>query len=145
MVFAKEPRRWPLLLVALVVLAGIVTVAVYFTRPSNIDVHGTFTMFQPLRCRSAGPGDIFHTAMVFVDGEGQVIGRVTTWRGARLTTENVRGFVHCREVGSYRIRLPKATSYLIDLPSLGQRVGPVSLERLTALRFRYDVFYCCGR
>ena len=38
----------------------------------------------------------------------------------------------------------RPASYVVALPSLGRRFGPVSLERLVAVHYRYDVFYCCG-
>ena len=145
MVFARQPRRWPLVVLAPAVLVAAIAAVILLARPSNIDLHGTFTMFQPLRCEHARPGDIFHTQMVFLGADGDVLGRVTVWRGARLTTESVRGFAHCREVGTYRIRLPKSSSYAIELPNVEQRIGPVSFEQLVGWRYRYDVFYCCGR
>ena len=143
-VFAKPPRAWPVPLAGLLLFAGIAAAALYLTRPSNIDLRGTFTMFQPLRCQAGSPGSILHTSMEFERGDGRVVGRVTRWASPRMSTETVRGFVHCREVGSYRVRLPKEASYVVALPSLGRRFGPVSLERLVALHYRYDVFYCCG-
>ena len=73
-------------------LVAAIAAVILLARPSNIDLHGTFTMFQPLRCEHARPGDIFHTQMVFLGADGDVLGLVTVWRGARLTTESVRGF-----------------------------------------------------
>jgi hypothetical protein len=143
MVFARQRLRWPWVAAALFVVMGAPT-AFFLTRPAPIDLRGTFTMFQPLRCHDRRPGDIFHTRLVFVDKDGNVVGRAAPWRGVRLVTEEVRGYAHCREVGSYVVRLPREDSYRIAIPALGEELRLVSFDQLEARRFRYDVFYCCG-
>ena len=143
MVFARPRKRWPWAAAIVLILIGAPT-AFFLTRPSPIDVQGTFTMFQPLRCQADAPGDIFHTRLVFLDQHGDVVGSATPSRHVRLVTEEVRGYPHCREVGSYWVRLPRKDSYRVALPALGERLRPVSLDQLVASRYRYDVFYCCG-
>ena len=129
----------------LMILVGAAGGAYSLTRHPVVDVQGTFTMFQPLRCRPSDPGDIYHTAMVFTDQDGKVVGEARPVRAVRMTTEIVRGFPHCREVGSYSIRLPKEDWYRVVLSGVGQKIGPISFAQLAAHRYRYDVFYCCGQ
>jgi hypothetical protein len=145
MVFGHRPRRLLMPIALLLIVIGAVGGAYSLTHHPMIDVRGMFTMFQPLRCQPSSTTDIFHVALVFTDQNGKVVGEARPVRGVRRTTETVRGFSHCREVGSYSVRLPKEDSYRVDLPAFGQRIGPVSLTELAARRYRYDVFYCCGK
>ena len=143
--FVRPARHWVRLVVALVAIAAVAAAAVVgvarLRRPGGVLIHGTFTMFEPLACDQASPSSILHTELVFSDQDEAEVGTTFVSTGVRFETESVRGFVHCRESGTYSLRARRATSYVVTIPAYGERLPPVSYAGLAAVQFRYDLHY----
>ena len=143
--FVKPARHWARLVILLVAIgaltAGAIVGVARLRRPGGVLIHGTFTMFEPLACDQASPSSILHTELVFSDGDEAEVGRTVVSTGVRFATETVRGFIHCRESGTYSLRVRRATSYVVSIPAFGESLPAVSYAGLAAVEFRYDLHY----
>lgn len=143
--FVRPARHWTRLFVVLVAVGAVAAVAVVgvarLRRPGGVLIHGTFTMFEPLACNQASPSSILRTQLVFSDQDEAEVGTTVVSTGVRFATESVRGFVHCRESGSYSLRVRRATSYVVSIPAFGESLPAVSYAGLAAVQFRYDLHY----
>ena len=143
--FVRPSHRWVWLAIVLVavcaVVAGTAVGVARLRHPGGVLIHGTFTMFEPLGCNQASPSSILHTELVFSDQDEAELARTFVSTGVRFATETVRGFVHCRESGDYSVRVRRATSYAVTIPSFGETLPPVSYADLVAAQFRYDFHY----
>jgi hypothetical protein len=143
--FVRPARHWARLVVALVAIGAVAAAAVVsvarLRHPSGTLIHGTFTMFEPLACDQASPSSILHTELVFSDQDEAEVGTTIVSTGVRFATESVRGFVHCRESGTYSLRVRRATSYVVTIPAYGETLPAVSYAGLAAVQFRYDLHY----
>jgi hypothetical protein len=143
--FVRPARHWARLVVALVAIGAVAAAAVVgvarLRRPGGVLIHGTFTMFEPLACDQASSSSILHTELVFRDQDEAEVGTAIVSTGVRFATESVRGFVHCRESGTYSLRVRRATSYVVTIPAYGETLPAVSYAGLAAVQFRYDLHY----
>ena len=142
--FVRPSRRWARLLALVLAVSAVTAVVVgvvRLRRPGGVLIHGTFTMFEPLACNQASPSSILHTELVFSDQDEAEVGTAIVSTGVRFATESVRGFVHCRESGTYSLRVRRATSYVVTIPAYGEALPAVSYAGLAAVQFRYDLHY----
>jgi hypothetical protein len=143
--FVRPARRWRSvvagILVLVVIAAGIVVAAVKLRSARGVQIQGTFTMFEPLACDRQSPSSILRTELMFLDPSGAELARATASSDAMFTSETVLGFVHCREVGTYRVRLKRAVSYTVQIPQFQETLPPVTYQALAAKGFRYDLHY----
>jgi len=143
--FVRPARHWARLAIVLIVIGGVTAGAVAgvarLRRPGGVLIHGTFTMFEPLACNQASATSILRTELVFSDQDEAEVGRTIVSTGVRFATETVRGFAHCRESGTYSLRVRRATSYVVSIPAFGESLPAVSYAGLAAVEFRYDLHY----
>ena len=143
--FVRPSRRWARLLALVLAVTAVTTAGVVgevrLRRPGGVLIHGTFTMFEPLACDQASPSSILHTELVFSDQDEAEVGTAIVSTGVRFATESVRGIVHCRESGTYSLRVRRATSYVVTIPAYGEALPAVSYAGLAAVQFRYDLHY----
>ncbi len=143
--FVRPARHWARRVIVVVAIGAVAAAAVVgivrLRKPGGVLIHGTFTMFEPLACNQASPSSILHTELIFSDQDEAEVGRTVVSTGVRFASETVRGFVHCRESGTYSVRVRRATSYVVTIPAYGESLPAVSYAGLAAVQFRYDFHY----
>jgi hypothetical protein len=138
--FVRPKRRgWVVPVVAVALAGAVVAGAVLLTRHPVVVVHGTFTMFEPLACTEQSRSHLEDSEIVFLDLADHELARTTASSGIELHTERVRGFAHCRMAGTYRIRVRRVSTYVVELAATGERRAPITYQQLAATAFRYDI------